>query len=260
MIRLTADRPSQKGWLWGKQMLTSTAWMVEFEFKVGSDNNNYADGFAFWYTLESEKEGPVFGSTDKFNGLGLFFDTYSNGRHDHDFPYVASMIGDGLTTYDLDRDGKTHSIGGCQSSFRRMDWPTRARVKYVRGSLLEVHLNVRASNQWEECFSVANVTLPTMGHIGFSAHTGDLTDNHDIISVIVNGIVNPKAQKILPSANTATRSTERPEKQKPSKPAKGGSFSVTGILIFLLVLGAVGGGLYYYSNHVRRPPKAYKRF
>ena len=34
---------------------------------------------AFWYTMENEGlTGPVFGSRDKWNGLGVFFDSFDN--------------------------------------------------------------------------------------------------------------------------------------------------------------------------------------
>jgi hypothetical protein len=36
---------------------------------------------AVWFTTERAKVGPVFGFIDKFEGLGIFFDTYANARH-----------------------------------------------------------------------------------------------------------------------------------------------------------------------------------
>ena len=36
---------------------------------------------AVWFTTERAKVGPVFGFIDKFEGLGIFFDTYPNARH-----------------------------------------------------------------------------------------------------------------------------------------------------------------------------------
>ena len=34
-----------------------------------------------WLTNGRDKEGDVFGSVNKFQGLGVFFDTYANTRH-----------------------------------------------------------------------------------------------------------------------------------------------------------------------------------
>lgn len=59
-------------------------WEVQFHFRVqGKRNELFGDGFAFWYTNEKNKIGPVFGSKDYFHGLGVFFDTYSNHNHIH---------------------------------------------------------------------------------------------------------------------------------------------------------------------------------
>ena len=36
---------------------------------------------------------------------------------------------------------------------------------------------------WKECFSVKDIKLPTGYYIGISATTGDLSDNHDVLSI-----------------------------------------------------------------------------
>lgn len=36
---------------------------------------------------------------------------------------------------------------------------------------------------WKECFSVKDIKLPTGYYFGISATTGDLSDNHDILSI-----------------------------------------------------------------------------
>lgn len=36
---------------------------------------------------------------------------------------------------------------------------------------------------WKQCFQVNEVKLPTGYYIGISATTGDLSDNHDILSI-----------------------------------------------------------------------------
>ncbi|CAF4353171.1 unnamed protein product, partial [Adineta steineri] len=37
-----------------------------------------ADGMAIWFTDKPGVEGPVFGSNDNWNGLGLFLDSFDN--------------------------------------------------------------------------------------------------------------------------------------------------------------------------------------
>ena len=55
-------------------------------------------------------------------------------------------------------------------------------TRYENDRLTVSHdlLNKRA---WAPCFSIEGVRLPTGYYFGMSATTGDLSDNHDLISV-----------------------------------------------------------------------------
>lgn len=66
-----------------------------------------------WFTKDRAKPGPVFGSADKFEGLGIFVDTYKNGRPGVTFPLVMAMMGDGHTEYDSAHDGKANELASC---------------------------------------------------------------------------------------------------------------------------------------------------
>lgn len=116
-VRLAADIPSQSGWIFSKIPLTATNWEIEFEFSIAGKGNLHGDGFALWVTKERAQPGPVFGHADRFEGLGLFFDTYKNNRPGVVFPYVMAMLGDGQTTYDSAHDGKANEIGGCSVGY-----------------------------------------------------------------------------------------------------------------------------------------------
>ena len=112
-IRLASDTPSQSGWLFSRIPITATNWEVEFEFSIAGKGHLHGDGFALWITKERAEPGPVFGHADRFEGLGIFFDTYKNNRPGVVFPYVMAMMGDGQTTYDSANDGKANELGGC---------------------------------------------------------------------------------------------------------------------------------------------------
>ncbi|RKP05604.1 legume-like lectin, partial [Thamnocephalis sphaerospora] len=190
-IRLTPELPSRQGWIWSKLPMPEDAWQVEFEFKVHGKGHIYGDGFAFWVTSDRQQNGTLIGGQDYFNGLGLFFDTYMNSNSNHYFPYVLAMLGDGRTAYDLANDGASNEIGGCESEFRNLERPTRARITYYKGAQLKVELLVRDENNYQVCFTHnQDVTLPTPAYIGFSAHTGEVTDNHDLIWVSATEIPN----------------------------------------------------------------------
>lgn len=72
---------------------------------------------AMWLTKERAQGGNVFGFKDKFEGLGIFLDTYKNNRPGVVFPYVMAMLGDGKTPYDKENDGKSNELAGCSVSF-----------------------------------------------------------------------------------------------------------------------------------------------
>ncbi|ORY26667.1 putative lectin [Naematelia encephala] len=182
-VRLTQDKPSQTGWLWSRMPLTVSNWQIDVEFKVdGKAHNLYGDGFAIWITKDRAQVGPVFGSVDYFTGLGIFFDTYANSRHAYQWPRVTAMLGDGKTAYDHDHDNAEHELAGCSENFRRRDVPTKARLTYIKGKMLQLKLQTKKPDQWTTCFEIEQ-DLPEAPFIGFSSLTGDVSDNHDIVSI-----------------------------------------------------------------------------
>lgn len=63
-----------------------------------------------WLTKQRGLAGEVFGSVDRFEGLGIFFDTYKNNRPGTVFPYIMAMMGDGVAPYDKANDGKDNEL------------------------------------------------------------------------------------------------------------------------------------------------------
>ena len=84
-ISLTTGKQGELGGLWTvRPVLNSGAnWQIEFDFQIQGESNTklYGDGLALWYTKESLEKGTVFGNRDRWNGLGIFFDTYDNTDH-----------------------------------------------------------------------------------------------------------------------------------------------------------------------------------
>ncbi|PWW71855.1 hypothetical protein C7212DRAFT_231423 [Tuber magnatum] len=249
-IRLTSDRQQQAGWLWSRLPLTATNWEIEVEFKIHGQGNLYGDGMAMWVTKQRATQGPVFGAADKFEGLGIFFDTYKNNRPGVIFPYVMAMIGDGQTVYQHGNDGKENELAGCSArGIRGAPITTKARLTYFQENYLQLELQYKNEDQWIVCFNVPNVTLPQITYLGFTAETGELSDNHDIITV---------SSKNLYQVNTgsSSSSSKRPDKAgkastwKPSDGGRSKSESSSGwgwfflkVVIFIVVV--VGGYVGY---------------
>ncbi|KNC79014.1 hypothetical protein, variant [Sphaeroforma arctica JP610] len=269
-IRLTKDAPSKSGMLWNTAGLESANWIIEFEFAVdGESSRLYGDGFVFWLTKDFAKEGNVFGAADKFTGLAIFFDTYNNhqGEHNHAHPYISAMMNDGSKSYDHDADGTHTEMAGCQANFRAKKHPTRARLSYLDHTL-SLDLDYLGRNEYQRCFSEPQVQIPTGYHIGFSAVTGALHDNHDILSVITKiiSVTNPPRQDDIADRHNVKPATARTIEDRPhvaSKPVQSTTSKVmwTGFeIVFILVIGlSVLGGLIYYAR-MKNNEKMMKRF
>ncbi|KIM64011.1 hypothetical protein SCLCIDRAFT_1213831 [Scleroderma citrinum Foug A] len=183
-IRLTRAVPSQMGWLWSRIPLTASNYIIEIEFKVSGESTHlFGDGMAIWLTKERAQPGPVFGNQDKFEGLGIFLDTYANSRHPYGFPRIMAMLGDGKTEYDQAHDGDANSIGSCSAMFRRTNAVTKLKIAYVKDTYLDVKVQYKAWDDWTDCFRVEGISLPINPFVGMSALTGEVFDAHDVISV-----------------------------------------------------------------------------
>ncbi|KAJ2084465.1 hypothetical protein GGI09_007251 [Coemansia sp. S100] len=183
-IRLTPDAPSRIGWVWSTMSLPNDYWKIEFDFKIGGKGGYlYGDGMGFFVTKERASSGPVFGNRDYFNGLGVFFDTYANGKHEFSLPFIMGMLGDGKTPYDGSHDGGANRLGMCEAYFRNLREHSRASVTYLRGKFVQVQIQLQPNEKWTDCFTISNVTLPENPYLGFTALTGDISDNHDLLEV-----------------------------------------------------------------------------
>lgn len=189
-IRLTQDRTSQMGWLWSRLPLTADNFEIVFEFKISGHASHVAgDGMAVWLTQDRAKPGPVFGSINYFTGLGLFFDTYPNSRHPYSFPRISLMNGNGVEAYENDKDGARQEVAGCSIEYRNAKIATKGKLIHVKDVYTELLVHHSEWDHWESCFKLDNITLPVNPYLGFSALTGDVSDNHDVVSVTTSNIV-----------------------------------------------------------------------
>ncbi|XP_064084264.1 protein ERGIC-53-like isoform X2 [Macrobrachium nipponense] len=133
-VRITPSLRSQKGQIWTKNPTNFEWWEVDFVFRVTGRGRIGADGLAFWFTSAPGVEGPVFGSSDKWNGLGVFFDSFDNDNKRNN-PYIMAMVNDGTIVYDHEHDGASQQLGGCLRDFRNKPFPVRARIEYYKNVL-----------------------------------------------------------------------------------------------------------------------------
>ncbi|KAI8870516.1 hypothetical protein GQ42DRAFT_167091 [Ramicandelaber brevisporus] len=253
-VRLTVDQKHRQGYIWSKEPLPNDTWRVEFDMQVsGHGSYLFGDGMAMWATTDRAKQGSVFGSTDYFNGLGLFFDTYANGRHPFNFPWVMGMLGDGKQSYDHSNDGLNQRAADCEGAqFRTTEGPTRVRVTYSKGEFLEVTIRTPFDEEPKHCFTLDKVTLPDNLYLGFTAMTGEVSDNHEIISVVSETLKDPKT----PIAHIASSGKVI---QKPSGSLMAG-VDAGGLLLKLLVFSAFVGVIYFAYQKSQNGGKNNRRF
>ncbi|XP_062340013.1 lectin, mannose-binding 2-like a isoform X2 [Osmerus eperlanus] len=185
-VRLTPDLQSRQGAVWSRIPCRLRDWELQVHFKIhgqGKKNLN-GDGLAIWYTKERMQSGPVFGNKDNFTGLGVFVDTYPNEeKHlERIFPFVLAMVGNGSVSYDHEHDGRPTELGGCNAMVRNLNHDTFLFIRYVRRRLT-IMIDIEGQHDWRDCLDVPGVNLPQGYYFGASAMTGDLSDNHDIISL-----------------------------------------------------------------------------
>lgn len=202
---------------------------------------------AMWLTKQRASPGPVFGSTDRFEGLGIFFDTYKNNRPGTVFPYIMAMVGDGSKPYDKSNDGKDNEFMGCSArGIRGASVPTKAKLTYFQDKSLKFELQYKSEDRWELCFeSFEPPTIPSVAYLGFSAETGELSDNHDIISVVTKNLYDTTSrQDAAANKPGATGKSTGKNKNKVAKDTEGGSwtwFLFKIVLFFMVVAGGYVG-------------------
>ncbi|KAM9393356.1 VIP36-like protein [Pholidichthys leucotaenia] len=185
-VRLTPDLQSRQGAVWSRIPLLLRDWELRVHFKIhgqGKKNLN-GDGLAIWVTRDRMQNGPVFGNMNQFSGLGIFVDTYPNTEKSHDrtFPYISVMLGNGSLTYDHDLDGRVTDLGGCAAMVRNSAHDSFLLARYSK-TQLTLMVDVDGKQEWRECADVSGLHLPRGYFLGASSVTGDLSDNHDIISM-----------------------------------------------------------------------------
>ena len=217
-VRLVPDRQSKKGGFWCKEPINFADWEVEFAFRIHGVSAIGADGLAFWYSRTPGRLGTLFGHEELYDGLGVVVDTYDNentGVH----PYIFAMHNDGQHRFSpSDHDHrKDHvnpgfdasqvfgELNGCSAHIRNTREPVIMNVRYL-DKRLTVTYKLESAKEWSTCFEVPKITLPTGYYFGFSAATGDLADDHDVMRITVNDLKSTQHSKALEqkaASNTA---------------------------------------------------------
>lgn len=136
--------------------------------------------------------------------------------------------------------------------------PTKARLTYFQDKSLELELQYKTEDTWINCFTLSaeqsKIAIPSVAYLGLSAETGELSDNHDIISVKAENLYpinrNSAGNRNSDSARGRGRAGNRSKKQ-------GSSWSWFFFKIFLF-FGVIVGG--YFGWTIYRTKARSSRF
>ena len=196
-VRLTPDRQSKRGYIWGKEKLAIKEFAAVLTFRIsGQAKAWFGDGLALWLTTSQYVQGDNHGFIGDFKGVGVVFDTFVNEEHSGGHKDVTFFENDGTKTldqlYDMQKVGcmapgiRYHEKNAAFSPSLNM---SRARITYTPiDQQFSIMIDADASGNWFNCY---NQRL-TIGddwiqdaYVGITASTGGLADNHDVIAFTV---------------------------------------------------------------------------
>ena len=192
------------------------------KFRIhGQGKKFYGDGLALWFIQRPYNiEGKLHGIDPDFIGFGVIIDTFRNAEHGNSHRDVSVVWNNGtrsleaITKYTIsspstsvanaEEDSEFSSYNnryGCEAKVRyhndRADFTvtnsSKVKVVYEDDPIptITVHVDQRGDGKWATP-SCIQMTIPALApfkgwisqaHIGVSASTGQLADNHDVISV-----------------------------------------------------------------------------
>ncbi|KAL0965900.1 hypothetical protein UPYG_G00287490 [Umbra pygmaea] len=200
-VRITPSLRSQKGSVWSKNTVNFDNWEVEVTFRVSGRGRMGADGLAIWFTTAQGTDGPVYGAADRWNGIGIFFDSFDNDGKKNN-PAVLVVGNNGNLVYDHPNDGSTQALGTCLRDFRNKPYPVKAKITYYMKTLTVLINNGFTPDRedYEFCIKVDNMVIPKAGYFGISAATGGLADDHDVLSFLAFRLTEPGKELPPPDA------------------------------------------------------------
>jgi hypothetical protein len=218
LIRLTPSTQDRRGWLWNEYPLESANWEVEVKLEVFSKPHFGGDGFGLW-VLAGEQDpsfsqnpealsGNLFGLKSDFKGFGVVVDVYDNDNRrnnpsvfvlsnsaaaiaargtpapnwNHDNDYEDNMVKTLPTSDDLGGLAPPTAAHKCVADIRNTGKVSRMLVKYLH-RVLHVYIDNSEGAGWKFCLAVKLDDDFKDHHLAFTAATGQVADNHDIMEI-----------------------------------------------------------------------------
>jgi mannose-binding lectin 2 len=167
-----------------------------------------------------------------------------------------AMVGDGRTPYDKANDGKANEFAGCSArGIRGTTQPVKMRITYWQDKFLKLELQYKDNGEWQKCFEKENPpVLPSVTYLGVSAETGELSDAHDVISIVAKNLYagNAGAGAGIPRPGQAASQRYNKDMRVPRKKGGGWGWFFFKIILFVLGVGGVYVGYTAWRTQQRR--------
>ena len=139
--------------------------------------------------------------------------------------------------------------------------PTKARLTYFHDRSLTLELQYKSEDSWTNCFELnaeeTNIAIPSVAYLGLSAETGELSDNHDIISLKTQNLYSVGGGPAGPARGGSSNAAKDRGTVKTSKNKESGGWGWFLFKAVMFVFALVGG---YFGWTAYRAKQRYNRF
>ena len=115
-MRLTSPAQANQGVFYNTIKTESNNFngYIDIQMDTSRESHEAADGMGMFFVRDIPTLGSAMGINDRFVGLGIIIDTFSNSRS-RKVPYLYAYLSDGTKTWNPDHDGADHELArGCQ--------------------------------------------------------------------------------------------------------------------------------------------------
>lgn len=222
-MSLTPAAPNKAGWVWTNSPLKLESWEVEFEMHIGgATERGSGGGLAFWWSAEPGAPGAIYGQSESFKGLGIFFDTYesesppegadgTSAPKSNNEPYLVAMLNDGTSLSGTLQDSSllaSKQAAVCFAHYRNLPHIVRVRVAWSHGQL-RLWLDLDGRRVYQPCLETTIgderlKQMPTEGYFGLSASTGSYGDAHVVYSMQASELNAAKDEDVIATPHVPT--------------------------------------------------------
>ena len=129
--------------------------------------------------------------------------------------------------------------------------PTKGRLTYFQDKSLKLELQYKTDETWTTCFETDQVKIPPVAYLGFSAETGELSDNFDIISVEAKNLYTLQTSTDGSKKDTGKQKGKNYDPNRGKKQGGGWGWFLVKIMLFGFVCGAGYVAYTYYKSQRR---------